>query len=115
MNKLYSEKINEIELYLPQLCFLAFSKNKREKSLVKFLLDISVEYSNFGVKAMMYLSSYSEDEEWVFRSKSAELLSLVEIAIVNNEVPDKFRAKVQDDEKLQTEGFQLISYRDIYK
>ena len=55
VNRLYEEKIEDIDFYLPQLWFLAVSQSNKWKSLIKFLLDSSIKFYNFGIKAMMYV------------------------------------------------------------
>ena len=116
INELYTESMEDIEFYIPQLCYLALTDTKDWKSLVKFLLDMTVKYPNFGLKSMLYIFSYSQDEGSPIREKAAELSNVIETVIVNSEVPTKYRPKTKDDGVIWDiqKYFEKI-HRDKYK
>lgn len=116
INELYTENMEDIEFYVPQLWYLALTDDKNCKSLVKFLLDMTVKYPNFGLKSMLYIFSYSQDEGSPLREKAADLSNIIETVIVNSEVPTKYRPKTQNDGKIWDiqKYFEKI-HRDKYK
>ena len=74
------------------------------------------KYPNFGLKAFLYIFSYSQDEESNLTIKSSELSNTLEAVIVNNEVPRKFRTKIADNEQIVDPTAILDKiHRDRYK
>lgn len=74
------------------------------------------KHPNLGLKAMLYIFSYSQDEGSPLIEKASELSNLIETVIVNNQVPMKYRTKSIEDEGLPdpSEYFDKI-HRDKYK
>ena len=74
------------------------------------------KYPNFGLKAMLYIFSYSQDETSVLREKAGELSNFIETVIVNNEVPLKYRTKTLEEEGISDPHKYLDKiHRDKYK
>ena len=62
-NKLFDTSKENLDLYLPQLCYLTITKESKEscKMLEKFILTISMENPNIGFRALHFFLSWSED------------------------------------------------------
>jgi hypothetical protein len=74
------------------------------------------KYPNIGLKAMLYIFSYSQDEESPLKAKAAELSNEIETVIVNNEVPVKYRTKTLDEKSIPDPHKYLDKiHRDKYK
>lgn len=74
------------------------------------------KYPNLGLKAMLYIFSYSQDEGSPILESSAELSNVIETVIVNNEVPLKYRTKTLEDEGISDPQKYLDKiHRDKYK
>lgn len=115
INELYTEHLEDIDFYMPQLCYMALT-DKKWKSLIKFILDMTPKYPNLGLKAMLYIFSYSQDEGSPILESSAELSNVIETVIVNNEVPLKYRTKTLEDEGISDPQKYLDKiHRDKYK
>ena len=65
INKLYDTTKENLDLYLPQLCYLVVTKEQEECSrmLQKFILWTSMENPNIGLRALHYFQSWSEDNK----------------------------------------------------
>lgn len=95
---------------------MALTTDKGNKSLVKFILDMTPKYPNMGLKAMLYIFSYSQDEESPLKTKAAELSNEIETVIVNNEVPVKYRTRTLDEKSIPDPHKYLDKiHRDKYK
>lgn len=114
-NELYTEQLEGIDFYMPQLCYMALTDD-RCKSLVKFILDMTTKHSNLGLKAMLYIISFSQDENSSISDKAAELSNMIEAAVVNNEVPPKYRVRGQEINDIADPSQYLDKiHRDKYK
>lgn len=83
---------------------------------MKFILDMTPMYPNFGLKSMLYIFSYSQDEDSPITGKAAELSNLIEAVVVNNEVPPKYRTKTLETEGISDPSKYLDKiHRDKYK
>lgn len=115
INELYTESLEDIDFYMPQLWYMALT-DERWNSLVKFILDMTPMYPNFGLKSMLYIFSYSQDEDSPITGKAAELSNLIEAVVVNNEVPPKYRTKTLETEGISDPSKYLDKiHRDKYK
>ena len=84
--------------------------------MVKFILDMTPKYPNLGLKAMLYIFSYSQDEDSPIATKAAELSNEIETVIVNDEVPIKYRTKSLDEMSIPDPYKYLDKiHRDKYK
>ena len=56
INKLFDTSTENLDLYLPQLCYLALTKESPEcgQMLEKFILEISMENPNIGFRALHF-------------------------------------------------------------
>jgi hypothetical protein len=73
-------------------------------------------YPNLGLKAMLYIFSFSQDENSAIINTAAELSNLIEAVIVNNEVPPKYRTKTLNGEVITDPSRYLDKiHRDKYK
>lgn len=85
-------------------------------SLVKFIFDMTPKYPNLGLKAMLYIFSYSQDEGSPMIEKATELSNIIETVIVNNEVPAKYRTKSLEDDGIPDPSKYIDKiHRDKYK
>ena len=74
------------------------------------------KFPNLGLKAMLYIISYSQDENSTISDKAAELSNLIEAVIVNNEVPAKYRTKAMETVEIVDPSIYLDKiHRDRYK
>jgi len=85
INGLYKEEIYFIDFYLPQLCYLAITK-LQSRSIKKFLIDMSIKYSNIALKCHMYLFSFSQDDG-ILKERADDLYTTIETAVINKDVP----------------------------
>jgi hypothetical protein len=115
VNELYTENLEDIDFYMPQLCYLALN-GLGAKSITKFILDMTPKYPNFGLKAMLYIVSYSQDENSLIKERASDLSNIIETVIVNNEVPLNYRTQTLDDNKLTDKNKYMDKiHRDKYK
>ena len=77
---------------------------------------MTTKHPNLGLKAMLYIISYSQDENSTISDQAAELSNMIEAAVVNNEVPPKFRIRTQEMEDITDPSKYLDKiHRDKYK
>ena len=63
VNVFYKEDMEDIDFYMPQLCYLVLTRpNDETYSIRKFILDMSIKYSNLAFKNNLYLYSFSQDK-----------------------------------------------------
>lgn len=100
---------------MPQLCYLTMTEDN-SNSLIKFILDMTPKYPNLGLKAMLYIISYSQDENSTIADKAAEISNLLESTIVNNDVPSRYKTRTPPKDAVidQSIFFDKI-HRDRYK
>ena len=97
VNKLHDMTRESLDLYLPQLCYLIVTKTaaappatgdaaldsgeqeQREKQalecaqiLSKFILSISMENPNIGLRALYYFQSWSEDDHAGYAARASD-------------------------------------------
>jgi hypothetical protein len=53
IEQLKSESMANLDLYLPQLCYLVITK-LNQNMLKKFLVEISIQNANIGLRALHY-------------------------------------------------------------
>jgi hypothetical protein len=65
VNKLYSESHQNLDLYLPQICYLILTKEDAacSEALQKFILEIVMRDMNIGIRALHLFQAWSEDEK----------------------------------------------------
>ena len=85
INKLYDTSKENLDLYLPQLCYLVITKDTEECSrmLQKFILWTSMENPNIGLRALHFFQSWSEDSRAPYQRKAMEFYNLLESTLVN--------------------------------
>jgi hypothetical protein len=85
INKLYDTTKENLDLYLPQLCYLIITKESEESSrmLQKFILWTSIENPNIGLRALHYFQSWSEDKKASYAIKAMDFYNLLESTLVN--------------------------------
>lgn len=125
VNVLYKEDIEDIDFYLPQLCYICLIKQNTQ-SIQRFILDMCLKHSNFALKAQMYVNAYNQDEIVVpkqiaedvtdtddkqlgsFREKCDTLYGYLEQTIINNQLPHEFKTPLQKkrEAKMAKEGTQ---------
>jgi hypothetical protein len=61
---LKEESMSNLDLYLPQLCYLVITKRNPEcvNKLKKFIVEISILNSNIGLRALHYFHAWSDDD-----------------------------------------------------
>ena len=93
VQKLHSESMVQLDLYLPQLCYLTLSKENKNcrHVLEKFILEISVKNTNIGFRALNYFCSWSEDREAQYAERAMDFHSLLEGALVNADLPKQYK------------------------
>ncbi len=75
-----------LDFYLPQICYLAITKEQNESidKLKKFIVEISIQNPNMGLRALHYFQSWSEDDSMIPYVKNAhESYDLLEQSLVN--------------------------------
>lgn len=81
------ESMTNLDLYLPQLCYLVVTKQQKEClfKLKKFIVEISIQNSNIGLRALHYFQSWSEDDlqTCVYVQPARDFYDLLEQALVN--------------------------------
>ena len=92
INKLYDTSKENLDLYLPQLCYLVVTKESEDCSrmLQKFILWTSMENPNIGLRALHYFQSWSEDVKAPYVRKAMEFYNLLESTLVNQNLPKQF-------------------------
>ena len=65
INKLFDTSTENLDLYLPQICYLALTKESEEcrQMLEKFILENSMENPNIGFRALHHFQAWSEDAQ----------------------------------------------------
>lgn len=110
VNVLYNEDIDDIDFYLPQLCYMALTK-KDAFSLEKFILDMCLKYSNIAIKAMLFTQTFDQDKGEL-EDRAIYLANSIETTIVNNKLPPKYITVVSSP-KVE---FNLLEHQEkIYK
>jgi hypothetical protein len=63
IRKLRMESYTNLDLYLPQICYLVLTKTEKEivPLLQKLVLEISMVNPNIGFRSLHYFQSWSED------------------------------------------------------
>lgn len=91
VHKLHDEPIENLDLYLPQLCYLILTKPDPGciRVLEKFILQLSMANSNLGFRALHYFFSWSEDDALKARyaDEAVKFYNLLEGALVNQDLP----------------------------
>ena len=84
-NKLYDTSKDNLDLYLPQLCYLVVTKENEESArmLQKFVLWTSMENPNIGLRALHLFQSWSEDVRAPYVHRAMEFYNLLESTLVN--------------------------------
>jgi hypothetical protein len=61
---LKEESMSNLDLYLPQLCYLVITKRNLEcvNKLKKFIVEISISNSNIGLRSLHYFHAWSDDD-----------------------------------------------------
>lgn len=89
--------MSNLDLYLPQLCYLVITKQNKECifHLKKFIVEISIQNSNIGLRALHYFQSWSEDDinTIVYVQAAIDFYDLLEQALVNQTLPKQFRTE----------------------
>ena len=72
INKLYRQKRNDylfLDFYLPQLCYLSITKQdpRCRVPIQRFVLQMSIKYPIFGLKALLWYLSWMEDEKMPYQ------------------------------------------------
>ncbi len=91
------ETMSNLDLYLPQLCYLVVTKQHKEClfKLRKFIVEISIENSNIGLRALHYFQSWSEDDiqTCMYVQAARDFFDLLEQALVNQTPPKQFQSQ----------------------
>ena len=98
--QLFEESISNLDLYLPQICYLIITKEQTTKelldcvdSLKKLVLDISMKDMNIGIRTLLYFKSWEEDGDKVTYSKKAQNFSQVlEASLVTKNRPQMLQS-----------------------
>ena len=110
VNELYSESLDDLDFYLPQLCYLVLTK-EITFSLQKFILETSRQQPNFGMKALLNFLSYSQDKTQL-KEKAADMYGEIEQTLINLELPPKYGARPFTDKTMT--AFYEKKYREEY-
>jgi hypothetical protein len=94
--QLSEESISNLDLYLPQICYLIITKDQSTKELLdcvkalkQLVLDISMKDMNIGIRTLLYFKSWEEDGEKLTYSKKAQVFSTdLEVSLVTKKRPD---------------------------
>lgn len=86
--KLRRESFVNLDLYLPQICYLVLTKQTREcvHLLQKLILEVAMENSNIGLRALNLFQSWSEDvsvSTCPYSESATEFFNLLEGTLVN--------------------------------
>jgi hypothetical protein len=93
--QLSEESISNLDLYLPQICYLIITKDQSTKELLdcvkalkQLVIDISMKDMNIGIRTLLYFKSWEEDGEKVAYSKKAQVFSAdLEVSLVTKKRP----------------------------
>ena len=96
VNKLYSETYQDVDLYLPQICFLILTKKNEEcvQVLQKFILEISMRDLNIGMRALHLFQAWSEDDKAVYYERALSFYEMIEGTLVNLKLPRTFQDQI---------------------
>ena len=88
VDRLKQETISNLDLYLPQICYLVLTKAEPKcvRLLERFILEISIKHANIGFRALHYFQSWSEDSPFIENSyvyRADDFYNLLEGALVN--------------------------------
>ena len=68
--QLRDESVKNLDLYLPQICYLIITKPQDTNQLKncvgylkKLVLDISMKDTNIGIRSLLYFNSWKDDKE----------------------------------------------------
>jgi len=71
---------------------MTITKANKELSMPieRFILQISIKYQILGLKALLWYQSWSEDIHMGYCKKAMEMYNILEGAIVNGQMPQKY-------------------------
>ena len=95
INKLFDTSTENLDLYLPQICYLALTKESEEcgRMLEKFILEISMENPNIGFRALHHFQAWSEDAGASYADQAMDLYNQLEGTLVNQNLPKHYQGR----------------------
>ena len=106
--------------YLPQLCFLAITKEQPACRLPieRFVVRVAVTWEVVGIKTLQWFSSWAQDEEMTYQKKAQEMYTTLETAIVNCCLPQKYKTQIwiydEAYEQLIHQGYLIVDHHNHF-
>lgn len=93
VNKLFDTSKENLDLYLPQLCYLTITKESEEcgQMLEKFILEIAMENPNIGFRALHFFQSWAEDQRADYSNRALRFYEQLEGTLVNQNLPKHYQ------------------------
>ena len=115
IHQLSKETKQNLDLYLPQICYLVITKTKSESldRLKKFIVEISIENANLGLRALHYFQSWCDDEPILpYHRLANEFFDILEISLVNQSLPKQLQT--ESPKQLEMEEYLDKQFKEKY-